>query len=324
MRIRWLRTVVLTCASCIPLCTAASRSLAHQLESEATCGQPDPATPVFMDFGRHSVGCNLLASDDVDTFFFPVFAGMRLRLLLRGESDGLDPRLVLVEGGVPFFDGSCDAGAGRCTLTHERVAPADGVYFAEVSDAGADETGDYVLQLEEIPGEVDEVIDQDEFSELERLDPATDVDHFKLSAAVGQAIEIVLESCDAHLDPHLEAWGPNGALLADVSCTTPDGPPPDFGLPETCHGSLPGSPDLCSATAEFEVQVTGVQRFSVSDLGSDSPGRFRYTLNRVPETGAAPAAALAVLAGLAQRRRRARAAASPRASRAPVDGSGTS
>ena len=322
MRPRWLRTVALTGASCVLSAAPSTKVLAHQVEFEAVCPAPDPVTPVFLDYGGGSVGCTIQTNDDVDDFFFAVFAGMHVRVLLRGES--LDPRLVVRDDGdLVVFDDSCEGSAGACTVSAELVAPSDGVYDIVVSEADGDETGDFRVQLEEIPGDVDEVTNQDEFTELEVLGVATDMDHFKVNAVVGQAIEIELESCDPHLDPRLEAWGPNGASLADVSCTTPEGPPPDLGSPAICSNTLPASPDLCTVVAEFDVEVTGIQNFSVSDAAASHAGRFRYTLRRMPEPAGATGVALWVLAALAQRRRRTVPSSSPAAIRAPVDGSGT-
>ena len=294
----------------------ASSAAAHQVESAISCPIPENE-PVFVPASAYTQppSCTLSSQSDTDSFSIFVFAGTRFRIALASASDHLDPRLVVRDApGLIIHDQSCDGGSvaapsPRCGVSYELVAPETAEYFATVSDEGEDEAGDYHLQVEELPGAVDDLIDRDSFNDFNTLDVPTDLDHHRVIAEAGQWIEVEMISCGAHMDPRIEAWSPSGAKPLDVHCATPDGPfAPTSGLPVECADELPEREDLCTALGVFEVTESGEQRISLSDAGSNGPGRYDVTIRRVPEPTAKGLSGVALVAVALARQRRARRA----------------
>ena len=291
---------------------AAGSAHAHQVEVEVDCPVPE-SEPVSLPVAAHTVpACALATPGDTDRFQLFTFAGTFMRVMLVAETDGLDPRVELLDPAqLPLEEASCDGGDGgvlgpRCAAVLEILAPADGTYGIVVSDLGGDESGDYTLQVEALPGFVDDLIEVDVFNDFGVLDIPTDVDHQRVVAGPGRRVEIELVSCGAHMDPRVEVWEPGGAKSVDVHCETPAGPPPPIaGLPLECADD-PGAPvDLCTAAAVFVAREGGIHRIALSDRGSDGRGRYDFTLRRLPEP-AAHALALAALTVVGMLARRSR------------------
>jgi hypothetical protein len=307
---RFSGLVVAVVAACAALWGDVRPAAAHQVEPQFSCPVPDNPASVLIFITGHTGSCAIDTIDDSDLFHFAADAGTNLRVMLASTADHLDARLTVSDGVGELFDGACDGGTNlaplpRCAVTYEFVAPATGLYFVEVRENGEDELGSYVLQIEEVPGDVDDIIDVDSFIDFDILNFPTDIDHLRVNAMVGQRVEIELESCDDYLDPRVEIWGPNEVMLEDATCMTPPGPHPPLVGPTDCSNEVPGSQTLCTIIASADVEITGLQRISISDTGSDNPGRYQYTARRLPEPGPAllAASALATLAACGRRRR---------------------
>jgi hypothetical protein len=287
-------------------------AISHQVEVEIVCPAPE-SEPVFLPVTAHTVQCDLVTGVDSDVFTFFTLAGARIRVMAASEDDHLDPRLIVRDPmGAPLSDTFCDGGSAavpgpRCAALYDFIAPLEGLYEFELRDEGADESGSYTLQVEELPGAVDDLIDQDVFNDFDVLEIPTDMDHHRVMADEGDTIEIEVLSCGDYMDPRIEAWGPDGALLADVHCTTLPGPPPPITGPVTCSDDEPESMTLCTALAEFDVELSGIQNFSLSDEGSNGRGRYDYTVTRMPEPGSVLLGLSAALTVAAVRRRGRRA-----------------
>lgn len=207
---------------------------------------------------------------DLKFYTFDASPGTQMRLNLRSRSTGFDPRVEIWDpDGELIEDRYCSGndGFGRgihCSLIFDELALA-GTYTAAVSDAGLDESGSYVFQLEQLVPAIDPVPVVCETPLQTVIDPTTDMDFLSFRGVAGRSVRIQMFSRTGGLDPSLEIWGPSGAKIGDRTwCNGNDG----FGRPIQCSTSL-----------DLQVEE-GTYTLALSDVGIDEGGtievNYRY------------------------------------------------
>jgi hypothetical protein len=278
------------------VCLAFSASAHHEEPFVACAG----SEPIGLATGAQTDGCRIGTASDVDLFSLPAASGEAIRVRVASESLGLDPELEVRDAAGALLGAfGCDGGlaggdASACAASVDLLPPTeDGALAISVRDAGADETGDYVLLIETLPpGGFLEILSlqalSEPYVEVETVSLSVDVDAFAVVGEAGEHVRVELTSGTNHFDPRLEVWEPDGALRYDVSC---DG------------GAAPELGQQCALAREWALAQEGMHVLSVSDLGSDEEGVYLIRVIALPEPDSSllRAAAAVLLIGLRRR-----------------------
>jgi hypothetical protein len=271
-----------------PLAASATATVqVQQAESALSCGGGEP-TPegAVIQYGQHTDGCVVQSPADQDRFTFQGNAGDVIRVRVRSMTPGLDARVELRDPqGAVLTDTFCDGNPFPfdpvlCSRAFDRSLVLTGTYQIAVSDAGVDESGAYILQIERIPATfAPPEIPYDSTVPVRDAvgPPVTDTDFFVFEGIAGTMVRVILRSTTPGLDPTLEIRGPDGSIVANTVC---DGNP------------FPFDPVLCSVSIDRALEVAGPYLVIVSDAGGDEAGGYELTLNCLfgpcPSTPAGP------------------------------------
>lgn len=219
---------------------------------------------VGLAYGDHTLNAGTADIVDVDNYTFQGKAGDALRLVVSTTTAGFDPELVLRDPtGVILQTVSCDgrsgAFAGRCSAVLDQTLSTTGGYFLNLSDLGANETGDYSLHLETNPPADNWTGFAYDTPLNETLGHLGDIDFLAFNGSAGTGVQITLASLTSGLDPNLEIWDPLGNLIDNVSC---DGR----------SGAFAGR---CSVAPELTLTETGIYKIGLNDLAWNEIGDYR-------------------------------------------------
>ncbi|MFN0244901.1 MAG: hypothetical protein ACKVWV_18615 [Planctomycetota bacterium] len=234
-------------------------------ESSVTC--TEGVEPLLMSYGQHTVSCQIDTPTDIDQFQFVAATGDSFRISVLGGGC-LDPVIELRAPSsaiVPLSASSCATGfCTNCSFTGTNTAlPESGIYGLIVFDAGNDEAGTYVFQIERIPPPTAPPALSYGPTVSDAIDPITDVDFYTFTGQAGALIRI-LGTAAGCLDLRMEIIDPNGASFTPASGTT------------DCNtGFCTG----CSASADFNVTVSGEYLLFVYDAGGDETGNYTFSVN---------------------------------------------
>lgn len=221
--------------------------------------------PLLIEYGQHTVDCELHIPTDFDRFRFFGEAGDVVRIVVRGNTNNLDPRIELFEpGGNVIADEFCGTGCcDACTVEVELVLGLSGIHTILLSDAGTDNAGAYTLQLERIlPTDLPPTISYDS-TVADALAPSTDTDFWTFEAEAGTRFRIIVRGTTNNLDPRMRLLNEAGENVLD----DPDG--------ARCSS---GCCDTCSFTLEQTIPATGRYFFMIDEWGADNTGGYEISL----------------------------------------------
>ena len=253
------------CCSCCP----ASRGRPSRRVSSYCLEAYDP---IQLEYGDHTVYCQITPSTDVDTFKFAANAGETVRINLLSTSQAFDPSVQIhFPDGHEVPGGSCSGGSppytSACSLTVEFETSLSGEHWFSVGDAGANEEGDYIVQLERIPPVDPHPVLSFDISENDSIDPQTDVDFFSFEGSAGASVRLNVLSESHAFDPVLEVYDPFGGQL-----------PPDSWPTGSCSGGSPPYTSRCSFSADLELDVDGSYLVVVYDGATNEVGDYQLSL----------------------------------------------
>ena len=113
-----------------------------------------PAVPPARGCFNASVIDSLNPSTDCDFLEFEGVAGTMIRVQVHGTTNGLDPRLEIVDPqGDLITDNHCEANSvSVCSFEVERTLELTGLYHLMISEWGANQSGNYQVTLQCIFG----------------------------------------------------------------------------------------------------------------------------------------------------------------------------
>lgn len=259
---------------------ASGSAWAQQAESTATCdeeGIPPIAEPVPLIYGDHTSGCLISPPSEGDTFRFDGLSGDIVRVIVQGTTPNFSPTIEVRDGINTLVDsGGCVPNTnGRCSFTTDSTLASDGVFTIRVEEQGANNVGNYTLQLERLfPGPgiqrltYDSTIDEDgevldDSSVIDNLGPATDVDSFYFHSVADTLIRFNVLGQTANLAPEIEVRDPAGAVVLSLA----DG-----------AGCVPNTNGTCSFASDLTPASTGTYTVVISERGSNNPGNYSLSL----------------------------------------------
>lgn len=246
--------------------TPVFQAAADPPENPAACVE-GPTEPLTLVYGQNTTGCVISPAADIDTFRFQAATGDHVRVNVHGASGTFDPMLEIRDPAgmiIPPACGQsdhCDGGCcGTCSLTREFVAAGPGFYTLIVSDWGANEPGNYDLDLEGFPAP-NALKMLFNSSIVGVISPASDCDVFRFEGVAGTTIRIVVAGSSGTFDPRITLW--NTAF-------------PECEMPESlCDGGCCGT---CSTLLDQTLSVSGVYNIIVDDWGANETGNYSITL----------------------------------------------
>jgi len=209
MRERTIRSTVIGIA--LSMMVVLFPCFAQAKQPEPSCQCVEGEEPLSMNYGEHTIDCQIADPTDTDKFSFYGVVGDEIRVIVSRTSGNLYPRLEIwdpddqkiVDEWDPF-DVAVDA-----TLVKT------GAYLIAVSDNPLDYTGEYNLQLEKIPPVFAPPGIPYDSPESDEIDLDTDMDFFVFEGANGANIRLVVSRASGNLYPRLEVWDPDGQKIVD-------------------------------------------------------------------------------------------------------------
>src|SRR5437899_2049690 len=197
---------------------AATAGARPQVESSVACDEATEPLPVV--YGQCTTGCAIAQPTDLDRFAVAATAGETLRVTLESTSAGLDPRVEIRDPlGAVVGTTSCNGHAGFngspsvCSLVFELAIATTGDHQLAVSDGGADNTGNYVLQLERVPPVPPLPVLPYNLAVDDRIGPPTDRDCMAWEATANTQVQVTLRTLTAGLDAEVQVLDPTGAIV---------------------------------------------------------------------------------------------------------------
>lgn len=241
--------------------TLALHVRADQVESPAACAEG--AEPLLIEYGQHTTGCGISPAVDLDSFRFQAVAGDEIRVCIRGLTDNFDVNYQLRDASNVTIDAaSCSAGTfDTCGLCRQVPLEVSGQYTILISDAGTDNAGNYVLQLERVPPVFIPTVIVHGATVSGSISPVTDLDFVRFEGVAGTEIRISVLGQTDNLDPRIEVLDPQArpAEIIDQFCSA-------------------GTFSTCSFTVDRTLEHSGDHVIIVSDQGSDNGGNYQISL----------------------------------------------
>ena len=230
-----------------------------QVETAVPCNDP---SATVLAYGQHTTGCAISTPSDIDTFVFAATAGDPVRLAVAALTNNLDLRVRILDSmGNQVAIDSCNSGTfDTCRFEMNLTLVSGGFHTVIVSEVGANNSGNYRLQLDRVPPVAGVPILAYNVPASEILSPGTDVDFIGFNALAGDLIMITVVSLTNNLDPFIEIFDPNGMSIASGSCAG--------GTFNTCSFAV-GSLTIASA---------GMHRIVVEEIGLDNAGNYEITI----------------------------------------------
>jgi len=217
----------------------------------------------FVDFayGDHTINSSIATGVEVDNYSFQGNAGDQIRLIVSSSTFGFDPKIVLRDAsGSIVQTASCNGnsfGTAQCSTNLDQVLSSTGLYFLNLSDIGANESGNYNLSLYQYPPANNWDGIAYDVPLFEQLGHRGDMDFLAFNGSAGTGVQISLASSTFGLDPRLEVWDPLGNLIEDTWCSGNS-----FGTAK------------CSLTPGLNLSETGIYKIGLSDVGWNETGGY--------------------------------------------------
>jgi len=120
--------------------------LAQQSESSVACDEGVVLEPLQINYGDHTVNCEIDAPTELDQFTFVGSADDNIRITVLSTTTNMDPTLEVRDPeGTVIATKSC--GNFRCSFTLDLSLTLSGTYLLALYDGGANETGGYQVNL---------------------------------------------------------------------------------------------------------------------------------------------------------------------------------
>lgn len=210
---------------------------------------------------------------DWKSYRFKGISGTKIRINLRGTSNGLDPRMVVRDpSGDPTSPDARDkycSGTYKCTNWTEIDLTSSGDYLLHVSDYYADEVGSYALSVHCIEGPCDS--DADGFLDRDppvisyqvpvrgEIEPVTDWDVFVFEAEPTTQLAFSVSGLTNGVDPSVVVIDPNGAVFWS----------------SWCSGTY-----KCSMSEPDRIPpLSGTYTMLISDYGDDEVGDYQINIS---------------------------------------------
>lgn len=218
---------------------------------------------VDLAYGDHTLNASLANGYEVDSYHFSAKAGDQIRLLLHTQSVGVDASAVLWDPtGTVVNSVGCNGhywwgGGLLCSASFDQTIATSGVYTLNFSDSGANNSGNYELDLERYPPVNNWVGFAYGTPYVDSIDHATDMDFMAFQGAAGTKARVTIGANSGNISPYAEIWDPSGASFRTLSC----------------------SGNGCTASADLDFSLTGIYKVSVLDSGLDAAGQYTLGVN---------------------------------------------
>lgn len=226
---------------------------------------------ISLSLGDHTANSSISSGVEVDGYTFSGTAGQSIRIVAAGRTGFYDPQIELRNpSGTVLQTIFCTGSSAGCSTNLDQTLTETGTYFVNISDSGANESGNYVLHLDEYPPQNNWTGLAYDTTISEALGHYGDHDYLAFSGSAGTGVRFSLQGLTGFLDPHLQVWDPSGNTLeVDLFCT--------------------GSSGGCSIVSDLNITSSGIYRLAVFDQGLNEIGN--YDINLSCTFGACPTAA---------------------------------
>ena len=159
-----------------------------------------------------AITASISSLGEIDTYTFTGNAGDKVRIRMRGSSQGVDGCYQLLSPAGAILTEVCDDGGIVQTTAFD--LPVSGTYSIEAKDHNDNDTGDYGLSLEILnqPSTATLINCGDDL--LTQLDNWTEVDLFAFNGQAGDKILVQMRSVFSNVECRLELLDAAGNILA--------------------------------------------------------------------------------------------------------------
>ena len=227
----------------------------QQAEPELDCSAA--SEPYQLIYGMHTVNASISPATDLDVFEFVGEGGETALICIDGQSNNFDPWIRIFDPtGIEMDSTLCSAGTfDTCSVCLSVVIPDPGIYTVVIGDAGVNNPGSYVLQLERVLPTTGVPVLPYNFSDQEVISPATDIDWVTFHGQAGSNIQILVDGQTNNFDPNITLFGPDGSTVGSNSCSA-------------------GTFDTCSVSLSATLQVDGTYYLQIRDAGVNNTGSY--------------------------------------------------
>ena len=221
----------------------------------------------FLAYDAHAY-CSLdgaQAGNDSDRFDFNGSEGAKIRLVAKGTSGFVSPRVELRDPmGVVLHDGVCfpSCEPPAFNVVASSTLPATGTYTLTVSDVGFNNTGNYEIYLGCIEGPCFEALplplDTSMYSDISAF--GIDVDYFEFDAVANTELRLIAKGTSGFVSPRVEIRDPGGTLLHAGGCFP------------SCEAST------FNEVPSPAMPVSGTYSVLLSESGQDNSGNYELYL----------------------------------------------
>jgi len=176
-------------------------------------------------YGEHAA-CSLSSPSEIDVYRFSGKSGDRVRVSVSGTGTScLDCRFEVIDSmGMLIFSNACNTDCfttNRCSVAAESVLPSSGMFTILVSDAGQNNSGTYVLNLERLQPEIPDSFLEYGIPRSVSIGHFSDHDFLSLRGSAGDLIRITVAGTSTTcMAGAYRLYEPNGNLLDSGSCST--------------------------------------------------------------------------------------------------------
>jgi len=201
--------------------------------------------PLPIDYGEHTIDCQIDDPTDTDRFSFYGSADSKIRVKVSDESGtSFAPRLEIWD---PHGDEIVDTW-DTTDISVDATLATTGVYLLAISDHYQDYSGEYTLQLEKMPPVLDPPGIPYDSPVVDVIDHVTDMDFLIFAGEEGAHVRInVSDTSGTSFAPRLEIWDPYVDRIVDTWDTT-------------------------DISVDATLAATGVYLLAISDHYQDYPG----------------------------------------------------
>lgn len=221
---------------------------AAQKEVAVHCEEGGISEPIHIDYGEHTLGCEIEQITDVDRFSFSGEAGEDVRLVLSrvGGAAGYQFDVFGPDGD------KIGSGFSSGPIVWNHTLEKTGVHAIAIADHLSNATGAYMLQLERIPTEGGPPLLSYDVPLVDDIDPITDIDMLAFEGVKNSVVRFTLSRLGS-AGYQFEIYDPQGEKIDEGFSSGPI--VTEYMLPRTGTYIIVVGDHLHNATGAYAMEL---------------------------------------------------------------------